>query len=140
MLFFKSKQQKMNKTDEKKNMGSIKSVCQNLLQLIDDGSAYTDVPAKKIGDVTEMGYIEYDKNFWSLLISLYKMLGEDFNYNTNMKEEEIKEKEIKTLNLRQISTYLTFIIRGERFAEGHVAAYIKNGILKNLILRVNELC
>ena len=113
-------------------------ICSRILKFIDENNAYKSIPAKKNDNLIEIGYIEYNKDFYSLLCLLHRTIGEDLKYNKNI--ENVKNKEISSLKVKEITTYLTFIVRGERFCEGHIASYIDNGILKKLILRVIEVC
>ena len=43
-----------------------------------------------------------------------------------------KYKTIEELSLEETLSYLTFIIRGERFCDGHIASYLEDGTIESL--------
>ena len=49
------------------------------------------------------------------------------------------EDAVKSADLDQIKTMLTFCVRGERFFTGHWSAVIKNGYVRRLLERLGEL-
>lgn len=65
------------------------------------------------------------------------MLRTDSNYLRNW--EKIEEKPIEEMTRKEVATMLTFIIRGERFCDGHIAGYVESGELLRLMLRLREL-
>lgn len=65
------------------------------------------------------------------------MLKTDFNYGKNY--EKIGRKPIEEMNIKEIATVLTFITRGERFCDGHIAGYVESGELLRLMLRLRDL-
>lgn len=50
---------------------------------------------------------------------------------------KIKNKPLEELTKNEIVAYLTYIIRGERFYDGHMATYIEDGTLEKLITLYN---
>ena len=61
----------------------------------------------------------------------------DKNYLEN--NDKIKEKEIKDMNIDEIFTRLTWIIRADRFNSGLIYSYFKNGMILNLVERLVQL-
>ena len=55
---------------------------------------------------------------------------QDYNYLRNY--DTYKHKKIEELSLEETLSYLTFIIRGERFCDGHIAYYLGNGTIEKL--------
>jgi len=49
------------------------------------------------------------------------------------------ENFIKTADLSQIKTMLTFCVRGEKFRDGHWAAMIERGHIRRLLERLAEI-
>jgi len=99
---------------------------------------YQSVEREKCADGTfKMGYCIYadyvDKVFDAII-------GDKIVQNYMEIYEQIKDKEIKDLTLDEIVAYCTFIRRGERFCEGHIAGFLDNGILVKLYERYLELC
>ena len=60
----------------------------------------------------------------------YRLKLSDYNYLDNYKI--YKYKKIEELSLEETLSYLTFIIRGERFCDGHIASYLEDGTIERL--------
>ena len=107
----------------------------NLINLLDTEKLYNEVQRNEKNDVIEMGYVSYDQRLMDLsnYIPFYEQ-----DYTKNIMK--IKNKEISLLTLLETQKYITFIFRGERFCEGHISSYIDNGILKELLNHVVEIC
>ena len=85
-----------------------------------------------------IGYIPiYDPDISKLANEMYEEDLYDLNYFDNYKM--IASKDIDTLNKKEIQTYITYILRGERFCDGHMIKFIENGTLEKLTTRWNEL-
>ncbi|MCQ2518259.1 MAG: DUF6508 domain-containing protein [Lachnospiraceae bacterium] len=65
------------------------------------------------------------------------LLEEDINYLSN--HRKIENKSINDMSKKEIATMLTFISRGERFCDGHIAGFVESGDLLKLMLRLKEL-
>jgi len=78
-------------------------------------------------------YPEYDSKIYDILYSL----GTDAEYSSNY--EKIEDKDISALTLDELKTMFTFIARGERFCDGHIARYVEDGTLLLLAKRELEL-
>ena len=99
---------------------------------------YKLIEGKETSDgVFQMGYYIYadyvDKVFDTII-------GDQIVQNYLELYEKIKDKPIKDLSLDEICVYCTFIRRGERFCDGHIAKFLDNGILVKLYERYLELC
>ena len=64
-------------------------------------------------------------------------LPEDRDYLKN--HEKLAGKSIGEMTLHEIAAMYTFITRGERFCDGHIASYIEDGTLYKLVMRHLEL-
>lgn len=71
------------------------------------------------------------------ICSALEMLKPDKNYLAH--HEKLDGKAIEDMNRSEIATMLTFIQRGERFCDGHIASYVESGELLRLMLRLREL-
>ena len=78
-------------------------------------------------------YPDYDERVMAVLGSLKS----DRNYLEN--HEKLENKAIETLNLAELATMYTFIQRGERFCDGHIASFIEDGRMLQLVRRHREL-
>ena len=76
---------------------------------------------------------DYDGRVIMALDTLY----DDKDYLKN--HDKIETKEIESMSLREIATMYTFIKRGEKFCDGHIATYVENGMLYRLVKRHLEL-
>ena len=112
----------------------MKETAKKLLSLIQQGNAYKTFPAQKEGNVIILGHIQYDFCFYDIV----KKIGPDYEYRQHI--EAVKQKPIAELTLSEISTYFTWIDRGERFCDGHIANFIDNGTVTKLLERLIELC
>lgn len=74
------------------------------------------------------------------LLRLLKLIGGfDYEYDKHVKEIVSANLSPSELNLTQIQSYLTYIVRGEKFCDGHIAEHMKNGVLLSLCLRLDNL-
>ena len=80
--------------------------------------------------VIEIGYPLYDQEVTNWIQEFYRLKLSDFNYLHNY--EIYKKKEIEELSLEETLSYITFIIRGERFCDGHIASFLENGVIEKL--------
>lgn len=78
-------------------------------------------------------YPDYDARVMNALGTLTG----DKNYQTNY--DKLKGKAIEKMSINNIATMYTFLLRGERFCDGHIASYIEDGTLLRLIRRHLEL-
>lgn len=78
-------------------------------------------------------YPQYD----DCVMQALNQLPPDMNYSANY--EKIGDKEISQMNRKEIATMLTFIQRGERFCDGHIACYVEDGTLLKLMERLREI-
>lgn len=65
------------------------------------------------------------------------LLEPDYEYIAN--QRAIANMPVNKMSIDNIKTMLTFINRGERFCDGHIASFVENGYLLELLLRLSEL-
>ena len=80
--------------------------------------------------VIELGFPLYNEEVNKWIHEFYRLKLADYNYLDNVKI--YKHKKIEELSLEETLSYLTFIIRGERFYDGHIAYYLGNGTIEKL--------
>ncbi len=78
-------------------------------------------------------YPVYDDRVMAVLGTL----NSDTDYMIH--HEKLENKAIETYDLNELATMYTFLLRGERFCDGHIAAYIEDGTLLKLVERHIEL-
>ena len=77
-----------------------------------------------------MGFPLYDEEVNNWINEFYRLELPDYNYLDNIRK--YKRKRIEELSLEETLSYLTFIIRGERFCDGRIATALENGTIEKL--------
>lgn len=86
---------------------------------------------KKIEDgVIEVGFPLYGEEIHNWIREFHNLKLLDLNYLNNYRI--YKYKKIEELSLEETLSYLTFIIRGERFCDGHIASHLEDGTIEKL--------
>lgn len=67
------------------------------------------------------------------VLDALNILPTDTDYLEN--HEKLENKAVGEMDLEDLSTMYTFIQRGERFCDGHIAGFIEDGSLLDLIDR-----
>ena len=93
-------------------------------------------PKRRSDNVIELGYPLYDNEVENWINEFYRLKLTDFNYIENF--EIYKNKKIEKLSLEETLSYITFIIRGERFCDGHIASALENGTFEKLCNNLKE--
>ena len=73
---------------------------------------------------------------------VYQALGfmaSDYDYLAHHDVLMESGKPIEEYNLDELKTMFTFINRGERFCDGHIASFVENGELLRLLKRLLEI-
>ncbi len=87
-------------------------------------------PRKIEGGVIVLGYPLYDDEVNNWVDEFYRLKLSDYNYLDNVRI--YKYKKIEELSLEETLSYITFIIRGERFGDGNIASYLEDGTIEKL--------
>ena len=77
-----------------------------------------------------MAFPKYDKTIYDWIEAFYNLKLLDHNHVENF--NYIKDKNIEDLNFDEILSYLTHIIREERFCDGMIATNLENGTIELL--------
>lgn len=118
----------------KKARLSDKQKCvQEMIKIIDEKKGYTFIQPEKVGEFIKFGYYKYNEKLYDIM----EIIHPDYNYLKNFKK--IKDKDIASLTLKELETYLTRIFRGEKFSDGVIASCIDDGTLKKLLERFLEI-
>jgi hypothetical protein len=95
---------------------------------------------KDADGVFHMPYPKYDKLVEEFIMAASNDCWLDFGYRPEEAYEMLKnEEEIKSADLARIKTMLTFVVRGERFSDGHWGEMIARGYVRRLLERLAEL-
>jgi hypothetical protein len=90
--------------------------------------------------VLQLPYPEYDP----LVEEFFRQLGAecwlDYDYDPETAWRTLRaEDQVARATLEQIKSMLTFCLRGERFADGHWEQMIKEGHIRRLLTRLEQL-
>lgn len=77
---------------------------------------------------------DYDDRVWAALMAASRILGADPNYLATM--GTVVEMRVQDLDRDQLRTFITVMLRGERFVTGYTARYIADGRLLEALDRV----
>jgi hypothetical protein len=103
-------------------------------------------PIKRLGGGTKgkdgvitLGWPEYEKVVTEFFQVASEECWSDGDYIPNNAARMLEDEDlIKTADLTQITTMLTFCVRGERFCDGHLGAMIEEGHIRRLLQRLAE--
>ena len=112
--------EEINRMKERKNLEKLKENSKKLPKLKTQGE----------DGVIELGFPLYSEEVDNWIHEFYRLKLADYNYLDNVKT--YKNKKIEELTLEETLSYLTFIIRGERFCDGHIASYLEDGTIEKL--------
>lgn len=87
-------------------------------------------PKRGEDNVIELGYPLYSEEVENWIHEFYRLKLVDYNYLDNSKI--YKRKKIEELSLEETLSYLTLIIRGERFCDGYIASALEDGTIEKL--------
>lgn len=81
-----------------------------------------------------MPYPQYDDVLMKALWAAQDIVGADFDYLASHKR--VREVPLGSVSGAELSTWFTYISRGERFSDGHIAQYVESGELLILLERL----
>ncbi|MCV7718106.1 DUF6508 domain-containing protein [Micrococcus luteus] len=82
-------------------------------------------------------YPDYDDRVFPGLVAAQELAGIDVDYLRNV--DRVSQAGIAEASLADLGTLFTYLVRGERFADGHVAAAIENGKVGRMLDRLTAL-
>ena len=94
--------------------------------------------------VVLMPYVVYDKIITEFIREFSRSSLADRNYNAKMEacgwwDEKTMENAVSKMSAEDIGTCITAIWRRDRFSEGTILHFLKNGILGKFLARLKEL-
>ena len=111
----------------------IKQINQDQLkEAIDFFSSYTKVAWTT--DKRSLSYPVYPKKVFEYM----QLLPADINYIENYQQFR-NDITLEDLNIHQIQTVLTMLLRKEKYYDGFMAHYIEDGTILQLLLRLNKI-
>lgn len=83
------------------------------------------------------GYPDYDERVFAGLEACQELAGSDHDYLAHI--ERIEHRPIARGTLEDLSAWFTWLLRGERFCDGHIAQNLQSGRVRELVTRLLEL-
>ncbi|GAB2566384.1 DUF6508 domain-containing protein [Leucobacter ruminantium] len=84
-----------------------------------------------------MSYPNYDKRLMEALWGASELVGTDYGYTERV--DEVRELSVPEMTQSQLSTFLTWVQRGERFCDGFIDGFVKDGRVLQALRRAAEL-
>lgn len=81
-----------------------------------------------------MPYPQYDDVLMKALWAAQNIVGADDDYLAS--SERVRDVPLGSVSGAELSTWFTYILRGERFSDGHIAQHIESGELLMLLERL----
>ena len=81
-----------------------------------------------------MYYYDYDKRVYEGLEACQELAGADCDYLSRI--GRIEDQPISGATLEDLSAWFTWVVRGERFCDGHIAQNLENGRVRELATRL----
>lgn len=107
---------------------------QSVIYTLENEKPYQEIPSRIENGVINIGYISYNDRIFELFKYVPHYLG---NYRTNL--DEIIQKDIDKLTIRETIQYLSYIYGHECVHGGFIASAIDDGILLKLLKHCLEL-
>ena len=104
-----------------------------LRTLLAEGYATAEAPVA----VTGAGWPDYDERVLPGLAAAQELAGVDVDYLRHV--DRVSDAGIDAASLADLGTLFTYVLRGERFSEGHIGAALANGKVGRMLDRLAEL-
>lgn len=104
-----------------------------LRTLLAEGYATPEAPVA----VTGAGWPDYDERVLPGLAAAQELAGVDVDYLCHV--DRVSDAGIDAASLADLGTLFTYVLRGERFSEGHIGAALANGKVGRMLDRLAEL-
>lgn len=108
------------------------------IELLESGYTVEWEPSREIEPgVRTMSYPRYDSRLMEALWGASELVGTDYGYIDRV--DEVRELSIPEMSQSQLSTFLTWVQRGERFCDGFIAEFVEEGSVLQALQRAVEL-
>lgn len=108
------------------------------IELLESGYTVEWEPSREIEPgVHTMSYPRYDSRLTEALWGASELVGTDYGYIDRV--DEVRELSIPEMSQSQLSTFLTWVQRGERFCDGFIDGFVKDGRVLQALRRAAEL-
>ncbi len=122
-------------TNDEPNAEQARAQVHTLIELLRTDYEVEWTPSKKLPNGAQtLPYPSYDGRVRAGLQAALELVGTDFNYPDHKDRRDPRRIEVASRD--DLSTWVTFIMRGERFCDGHIGGYIENGLLLQILERI----
>ena len=109
-----------------------------LSALLASGYEVEAVPPERLENGTiQMGWYNYAPQIWDGVEAAKKLLGADYEYLQHI--DAVRARGVPTASPSDLSTWFTWMSRGERFCDGFLASNISDGELAAITQRLEDL-
>lgn len=84
-----------------------------------------------------VSYPCYDRRLMEALWGASELVGTDYSYTDRV--DEVRELDVPAMTRSQLSTFLTWVQRSERFCDGAIDDFVKDGRVLQALRRAAEL-
>ena len=84
-----------------------------------------------------IAYPNYDRRLIEALCDAAELVGTDYDYVNRV--DEVRDVDVARMSRSQLSTFFTWVQRGERFCDGFIADFVKEGKVLQALRRAIEL-
>lgn len=107
--------------------------------MMTDGVEWTATDVQQVTDSNGKASKQYTFGYPIYPEELTRLLFELTNIDFSADFPTVSSKRVAELSLQEIIAYLCLIYRNERFCDGHIASYIRNGKLLHLVMMLKVL-
>lgn len=108
------------------------------IELLEGGYTVEWTPSRETeSGVHTMPYPNYDRRLMEALWGASELVGTDVNYTERV--DEVRELSVPGMTREQLSTFLTWVQRSERFCDGAIDGFVKDGRVLQALRRAVEL-
>ena len=83
---------------------------------------------------SHLPYPQYDERVFAALQSAMRVSGSDREYLLHI--DAIREHPIEEASMTDLATWVTYVMRGERFCDGFIAGFVEDGRLHKMLERL----
>lgn len=108
------------------------------IELLEGGYSVDWTPSKEIEPGTfSTAYPNYDDRLMEALWGASELVGTDYGYAERV--AEVRDLSVPGMTREQLSTFLTWVQRSERFCDGSIDDFVKDGRVLQALRRAAEL-
>ncbi len=108
------------------------------IELLESGYSVEWTPSRETEPgVFTMAYPNYDRRLMEALWGASELVGTDYGYTDRV--AEVRDLGVPEMTREQLSTFLTWVQRSERFCDGAIDDFVKDGRVLQALRRAVEL-